>query len=339
MGLLEKIRRWIDGEEAETALEDAIREAEKNPKSAAEDFIVRVARAVEEIMRREVIRLPQGSVLIPSEYIIFISEEDDQEWRGVKRHGLQESLYYILGQRAKEIAAGKELKIKKLSLELRTDGTLSKGEIRVQHTWDDGSSGITSVFSRHRGSQLSAIPQSRDVEHPKPITHHIPQPPSQFTPQHKIQSTPSSPVMSEPPKTTVLKDVPSSDVPPTIISAAPDEGEEVTRIVNKIPEFYKLEIWHNGIRQNVIPIYKPEVVIGRGSKSKPVDIALQGDLEISRHHLKLIWEAGNIYAVSEGKNPTFIENQLIPAGQKILIRPGMTIKVCSYLLKIQSPRV
>lgn len=337
MGLLEKIRRWLDGEEAETALEDAIREAEKNPKSAAEDFIVRVARAVEEVMRREVIRLPQGSVLIPSEYIIFISEEDDQEWRGVKRRGLEESLYYILGQRAKEIAAGKELKIKKLSLELRVDGTLSKGEIRVQHTWDDGSSGITSVFSRQR--QVSALPQSKDVEKPRPIAHHIPQPPPQFAPQPTIQSTPNPPVMSEPPKTTILKDAQPTDVPPTIISATPDEGEEATRIVNKITEFYKLEIWHNGIRQNVIPIYKPEVVIGRGSKSKPVDIALQGDLEISRHHLKLIWEAGNIYAVSEGRNPTFIENQLIPAGQKILIRPGMTIKVCSYLLKIQSPRV
>ncbi|RMG06707.1 MAG: hypothetical protein D6735_03810, partial [Acidobacteria bacterium] len=204
MGLLEKIRRWIDGEEAETALEDAIREAERNPKSAAEDFIVRVARAVEEVMRREVIRLPQGSVLIPSEYIIFISEEDDQEWCGVKRRGLEESLYYILGQRAKEIAAGKELKIKRLSLELRVDGTLSKEEIRVQHTWDDGSSGITNVFSRQR--QVSALPQSKDIEKPKPIAHHIFQPPPQFAPQPTIQSTPNPPVMSEPPKTTILKD-------------------------------------------------------------------------------------------------------------------------------------
>ena len=52
-------------------------------------------------------------------------------------------------------------------------------------------------------------------------------------------------------------------------------------------ELYKLEIWMNGVRQNVVPIYNMEISVGRGSRSKPVDITLSGDPEISRRHLTL----------------------------------------------------
>ena len=59
----------------------------------------------------------------------------------------------------------------------------------------------------------------------------------------------------------------------------------MTHVQKRTAELYRLEIWRGGVRQNVVPIFQNEISIGRGSKSKPVDIPLAGDPEISRRHL------------------------------------------------------
>ena len=102
-------------------------------------------------------------------------------------------------------------------------------------------------------------------------------------------------------------------------------------------ELYNLEIWRGGVRQNVVPIYQNEIVVGRGSKSKPVDISLAGDAEISRRHLTLVTDGGgNYWAVNEGKNPASINSYELPAGQRVPIAAGVPLNICSYMLRIQS---
>ena len=101
-------------------------------------------------------------------------------------------------------------------------------------------------------------------------------------------------------------------------------------------ELYKLEIWRGGVRQNVVPIYQKEIMIGRGSKSKPVDIPLSGDVEVSRRHLSIGTDAaGNFWAINEGKNATVVNNYELPAGQRVVLTPGVPLNVCSYMLRIQ----
>jgi hypothetical protein len=103
-------------------------------------------------------------------------------------------------------------------------------------------------------------------------------------------------------------------------------------------EIYRLEIWRGGIRQNVVPIYQNDIVIGRGSKSKPVDISLAGDAEVSRRHVVISTDArGSFWVVNEGRNPASINNYELPPGQKIQWAPGVNLVVCSYTLRI-SPR-
>src|SRR5688572_18401983 len=102
-------------------------------------------------MQNEMVPLPQGTTIIPSEYIVFLSSEDDKEWQGVKRKGLEQGLYHILAERAKEIAGKRKLDTKSFVIELRVDGTLEKGALRVQHSWDDGNSAKTGVLTRPKG--------------------------------------------------------------------------------------------------------------------------------------------------------------------------------------------
>ena len=156
---------------------------------------------------------------------------------------------------------------------------------------------------------------------------------------------PSQPPAQAPPTTesirfeTPLRARPTSPNEPTIAQAEPiasQEPEEMTRVNTRAGELYRLEIWRGGVRQNVIPIFQKEVLVGRGSKSKPVDIPLTGDVEVSRRHLTIIADgAGNFWAVNEGKNPAMVDNYELPAGQRIAVTPGVPIGVCSYMLRIQ----
>jgi hypothetical protein len=337
LSVLDKVRRWIDGETAELVLEQAARDAQIKPRSQAEEFIVKIARAVEGVMQREMVPLPQGTTIIPSEYTIFLSDGDDKEWQGVKRKGLEQGLYHILAERAKEISGKKKLETKSFVIELRVDGTLEKGDIRVQHSWEDSSSNKTGVLARPKSAPLETPsqplprPQSSPARPTNPSfnnTLNKPQysPPQQALPDY-VQERGVSPI---PPPT-----VPHAHIQQAVPIPAED-AEVMTNVRKRVSEIYRLEIWLNGVRQNVVPIYNKEISIGRGSKSKPVDIALSGDPEISRRHLSIVTDGGgNFWAVNEGRNAAMINNYELPAGQRIPLTPGISLAICSYVLRIQ----
>ncbi len=334
MSVLDKVRRWIDGETAELVLEEAARNAQVKPRSQAEEFIVKIARAVEEVMQRELVPLPQGTTIIPTEYIIFLSETDDKDWQGVKRRGLEQGLYHILAERAREIAGKRKLETKSFVIELRIDGTLEQGEVRVQHSWDDSSSNKTGVLARPKLPEQPK-PQQQNFQQQKPIPR----------PQFTESNPPPTPNLSPPNFVNQQSQQSFSDqLPPTaqnvnVPQVTPfqnEEVEEMTHVQKRNTELYRLEIWRDGVRQNVIPVYQNEVRIGRGSRSKPVEITLAGDPEISRHHVNLLREAnGQFWIVNVGRNPAMINNHELPTGQKVAVSPGLPISICSYLLRIQ----
>jgi len=148
VGLIESIRRWIDGEGGSDPLEAADEQA--RPRRIWEEFLVKLAREVEAVMQREMFTPPGGPTYIPHEYIIYLSNDDDKEWQGEKRRGLEQGLFHVLSERARELSGTTQLATKSFAVELRVDGTLNKGEFRVQAIWDEIESGKTSVTARHR---------------------------------------------------------------------------------------------------------------------------------------------------------------------------------------------
>lgn len=146
MGLIESIRKWIDGESGEDALEAA--DEHSRPRRIWEEFLVKIAREVEAVMQREMFTPPGGPTYIPREYVVYLSNEDDKEWQGDKRRGLEQGLFHVLSDRAHELSGQTQLAAKSFAVELRVDGTLSKGEFRVQAVWDETESGQTMVTPR-----------------------------------------------------------------------------------------------------------------------------------------------------------------------------------------------
>jgi FHA domain/Protein of unknown function (DUF3662) len=146
LGLIESIRKWIDGESGEGLLEAADDAA--RPRRIWEEFLVKIAREVEAVMQREMFTPPGGPTYIPREYIVYLSADDDKDWQGDKRRGLEQGLFHVLSERARELSGHTPLAAKSFAVELRVDGTLNKGEFRVQAVWDETESGHTMVTTR-----------------------------------------------------------------------------------------------------------------------------------------------------------------------------------------------
>lgn len=155
MGLLEKFRQWLDADYQEE------RGVEAQPRNKSEEFLVKVARAVEKEMRDQMFTPPGGPTYIPRDYIVFLSAEDDAEWRGEKRRGLEQGLFHVLSEQAALIAGEKQLQTSSFAVELRVDGTLEKGNFRVQAVWDTESE-KTIVQSRKSKPALPAAEEPED---------------------------------------------------------------------------------------------------------------------------------------------------------------------------------
>jgi hypothetical protein len=282
LGLLESIRKWIDGETGEDILESADEHA--RPRRIWEEFLVKIAREVEAVMQREMFTPPGGPTYIPREYIVYLSADDDRDWQGDKRKGLEQGLFHVLSERARELSGSTHLAVKSFAVELRVDGTLQKGEFRVQPIWDETESGHTMVLARAEPSPGQA-PVNFDQ---------------------------------------------------TIRETAETTESEQTVVRAKPKELYSIEIWHNGVREAVVPVLKPEITIGRGSRSVSVDLPIKGDPEVSRVHVELSRDnTGRYWVVPKGRNATLLNGRELPREEPTEVFPDQKISICTFVLRIQ----
>lgn len=301
MGLLESIRKWIDGEGANDPLEAA--DEQSRPRRVWEEFLVQVAREVEAVMQREMFTPPGGPTYIPREYIVYLSNEDDKDWQGEKRRGLEHGLYTVLSERARELAGQTQLATKSFAVELRVDGTLNKGEFRVQPVWDETESGHTMVTARPPELMKTSLPGG-------------------LTPEMVAQALEGSGG--------------AAGAAGAAAPVAETAESEATVVRPRVTEFFNIEVWYKGVRQSVVPITKQEITIGRGSRSVTVDLPLKGDPEVSRIHAVLSMdEQGSYWLTPKGRNPTLVNGQELPRDTGTRVGPDEKIDICSFSLRIQ----
>ncbi len=176
--------------------------------------------------------------------------------------------------------------MKSFAVELRVDGTLNKGEFRVQPVWDEAESGHTMVTSR--------VDPSRSASS------------AGFNPNETLRET-------------------------------AETGESEQTVVRAKPApLYTIEVWRSGVREAVVPIMRPEIKIGRGSRSVTVDLPIKGDPEISRVHAVLSRDnEGRYWLVAKGRNPTFVGGRELPREEATEVSPDEKIAICNFVLRIQ----
>jgi len=292
MGLLDSIRKWIDGETGEDLVESADEHAK--PRRIWEEFLVKIAREVEAVMQREMFTPPGGPTYIPREYIVYLSNDDDKDWQGDKRRGLEQGLFHVLSERARELSGHTDLAAKSFAVELRVDGTLEKGQFRVQGVWDETESGHTQVTPRPSAAKPAA------------------------------------------PAGVNLGDTVRERAEGSSSETEGGEQSEATVVRPRVKELYTVEIWKDGVREAVVPVTKPEVTIGRGSRTITVDLPLKGDPEVSRVHAILTRENdGRYWLVSKGRNPTTVAGRDLPREERTEVMPDQKIAICNFIIRIQ----
>jgi FHA domain-containing protein len=300
MGLLDSIRKWIDGETGEDLLESA--DEHSKPRRIWEEFLVKIAREVEAVMQREMFTPPGGPTYIPREYVVYLSAEDDKDWQGDKRRGLEQGLFHVLSERARELSGSTQLAAKSFAVELRVDGTLEKGQFRVQGVWDETESGHTQVNAR-------------------------------------VGSTSQPGTSSAAPPVNLYDTIRErADGSRDDDSETEQQGElsEQTVVRRRIPDLYSIEIWKDGVREAVVPITKPEITIGRGSRSITVDLPLKGDPEVSRVHAVLTrGDDRRYWIVAKGRNPLLLNGRELPRDERTEVLPDQKIAICNFILRIQ----
>ena len=132
-GVFDKLKKWIDGEDELDEQADAQTQQQR---SRWNDFLVAIAREIEATMQREMFTPPGSPTYIPREYIVFLNPEDDAEWQGEKRDGLQRGLHYVLSERAKVLAGDNEFQTSSFAVDLRVDPSLERSRFSVKPVWD-----------------------------------------------------------------------------------------------------------------------------------------------------------------------------------------------------------
>jgi hypothetical protein len=270
---LEPLRRWLDGNDNIDSLHAMNLQA--RPRRVAEEFLVQVTREIGVVMRQEAFTPPGCQTYIPHEFIILLSKEDDRDWQGDKRRGLEQGIMHVLRQRTSELFDCDKLAGQPLTIELRVDGALAKGEFRVEAVWASKSS-------------------------------------KTFVSPYEFKN--------------------SSD---DLLLFPPDESE-ITKVNSRLRiVLYSIEILRNGVRQNIFPVTKPEITIGRGSETVEVDIPLRGDAEVSRLHVMLARDARGLYwLTAKGQNPVFINEQEVERSEPAQVTSMDDIRICSFSLCI-----
>ena len=107
-------------------------------------------------------------------------------------------------------------------------------------------------------------------------------------------------------------------------------------VVNKnLKRLFCLDISQNGISRS-LPIFQTEIIIGRGSSSLPVDVILNDDLEISRHHAVLDYQTNDLFSLFVvGQNPALVDGNFIFPGQMATLNWDENFQIGSYELKMQ----
>jgi FHA domain-containing protein len=289
-GWVETLRTWIDGEE------ELDEQGEPKPRSKWDDFLVAIARDIEQCMQREMFTPPGGPTYIPREYIVFLHPDDDAEWQGEKREGLLSGLHHVLTERAKEMAGDTQFQTRTLTVELRVDPALEKGRFRVQHVWDTE-------------AQKTMVKPRKRAE----------------LPQKQMSSSGTAELVaagidSAEDEATIVR--PRKPAEPVFVLAVRRIGLESgsAEAPPSVPH----------------PFYKDEITIGRGARQVDVDLKLEGDLEISRQHATLARTNGEFKITCKGANPISLEGgREITAGESATVRSGEKILLCSYELVIQ----
>ncbi|MDQ3014129.1 MAG: FHA domain-containing protein [Acidobacteriota bacterium] len=131
-----------------------------------------------------------------------------------------------------------------------------------------------------------------------------------------------------------LSVVPGDTEPLNPNDPANDPNDIERTVVRPRAPLYVINFIRQGGEPEVFKSNKVKIEMGRGSKDFPVDVKLDGDQEISRKHAILSKQEGVFKLECVGRNAIEVDGREIQPGANGEVKPGQTIKIGIYELKI-----
>jgi hypothetical protein len=129
--ILEKIRRWVDGEDS-TEADQHIQKIAQLKKKKSQAFLKELINAVDEVLQDELIILPSGKVYLPQGFSVYLSESASADLRKDKREFLEEAISDLILEKAFADFDNPPRVNQRIEISLRFDATLRPGEIVVR---------------------------------------------------------------------------------------------------------------------------------------------------------------------------------------------------------------
>lgn len=174
---LERLRKIIDVEE-----DTLIRQTENSrEKYESADFLIKTVAEVEKVIKRHFI--PSSGTreaYCPRSYVIFLNSDDEKVWLGEKLEIMKSYLSEEILKKINQL--DERLNIQSVKIEIRIDGTLSKGQIEVQpilstaekksiSTKDEVVKSSSKMSSKRKS--ISNAPTVRDELAPPKVLYHL----------------------------------------------------------------------------------------------------------------------------------------------------------------------
>ena len=129
--LLDKLRNWIDSDEFIETDKILI---QKSVSYESENFLRQLLQKVDELLLKEIVRLPNGKVYVPARFIIYLSKEENDKLRKDKRKFIEETLSDLILEKAQERAGDAKLNTKIIKCTLDVN---SSDEVQVVAVSDE----------------------------------------------------------------------------------------------------------------------------------------------------------------------------------------------------------
>lgn len=308
---LDKLRRWIDVDAKDEAPENIIKAHEN--KSESELFLQKLLNSVEDLLKQEIIRIPNtNKAYVPEKFMVYISAEADKTLRDDKRKFFEQSLNALIHERAKELAGRLELTAKKLEVEILINALLEDNEIEVK------------IGSNNEQLRNQTIQFVLSKEGSKVSSNENAKLDKTFDFSKKDEKTDYE---------IPLNNLTVDDIPRVDNLATVDDFEGFSGIL------YRVEIWQNGKRINELPIIQRQVTIGRDDADKVANLRLPTDnRKISRTHAELrLEENGEIWVTALHKNPTIVSGKPISNNEWAKVEADGEIQVYDFTIKVKFP--
>ncbi len=293
---IEKTRTWVDQEPP-----DALEQLRQNTvqRHKTEEFLIVIAKEIDAVLREQMFRKPGGAVYFPGEIVVYLSEDDDSQWRGARRAAFEEALQQVTMDVAKDLAVDAPLSVNSIKIDLKTDATLNKNQVYARGIWEEETD--TNVSFEKFAKAKTPVPE---IIEEKPLEIH-----------------------------------PIFDSSEDTEFAAEDtefyQENEDTDFQRAIEPF-KIEVWRDGKKESSQTFKQRRIVIGRDSQQGKVDVHLGDSQKISRTHAVLeIDEDGKFRLTSESKNPTRLAGKSLNQGETEQVKFNQTIQILDFTLKLK----